>query len=88
MKKIFAFVLSLALAFPTASLLAQQAPAQQQPAQVAQAGGPPPAGLFGLGLGATVALGALLVIVVANAVDDDDTIIPATATDGGTTGTR
>ena len=88
MKKILAFVLSVALAFPTASLLAQQAPAQQQPAQVAQAGGPPPAGLFGLGLGATVALGALLVIVVANAVDDDDTILPAAGTTAAASGTR
>ena len=87
MKKVLAIVLSLALAFPAASLLAQQAPAPKQPAQVAQAGGPPPAGLFGLGLGATVALGALLVIVIANAVDDDDTILPA-ATTATATGTR
>ena len=80
MKKVLAMVLSLALAFPAASLLAQQAPAKQQPAQVAQAGGPPPAGLFGLGIGASVAIVAIAVLAIAAATDDDDTILPTTTT--------
>ena len=79
MKKVIAIALSLALAFPAASLLAQQAPAPaKQPMQVAQ-GGPPPAGLFGLGMAATVGLVVLAVIVVANVADDDDDVIPVAA---------
>jgi len=88
MKKVIAIVLSLALAFPAASLLAQQAPAPaKQPMQVAQ-GGPPPAGLFGLGMAATVGLIVVAVVVVANVADDDDDALPVTAPATATTGTR
>src|SRR6185503_7641165 len=63
MKKIVAMILSLALAVPTASLLAQQAPTQvKQPVQVAQ-GGLPNFSLFGMGAAASIA-----VVVVAAAL--------------------
>ena len=75
MKKIIAIVLSLALAFPAASVLAQQAPAPaKQPIQVAQGGAPAP-GLFGLGWPGTVlvvALAAAAVFAIADNSDDDN----------------
>jgi hypothetical protein len=76
MKKLLAVMLSLALAFPAAGVLAQQA--KQQPVQTAQAGAAG-GGLFGMGVGATVAIIAVAVLAVAAASDDDDTLPPATA---------
>ena len=82
MKKIIAMILSVALAIPAASLLAQQAPVApaKQPVQVAQ-GGAPGISLFGLGTAGTIGLIVVAAIVVASAVDnDDDPVVTATAT--------
>ena len=80
MKKIVAMILSVALAFPAASLLAQQAPAPaaKQPVQVAVGAEPGAFSVFGMGTLVSAAIVVGLVLVVANAVDGNDT--PATAT--------
>ena len=79
MKKVVAIILSLALAVPTASLLAQQAPTQvKQPVQVAQ-GGLPNFSLFGMGAAASIAVVVVAAALVYNAVEDDDDPVVAKA---------
>ena len=82
MKRIFAVVLSLALAFPAASLMAQQAPAKVQPVQVAQSGGEG-AGLMGMSMGATIAVIAAIALVAVAANSNDD-VLPVAASASGT----
>jgi dienelactone hydrolase len=79
MRNVLAIALSLALAFPAASLMAQQAPAKVQPVQVAQTGGSE-AGLMGMSMGATIAVVAALALVVVAANSNDDVTPVATAT--------
>ena len=85
MKRIMAVILSLALTFPAASLMAQQAPAKVQPVQVAAAGGPE-GGIAGMSLGATIAVIAAIGLV-AVAANSNDNVLPATAT-ATATGTK
>jgi hypothetical protein len=83
MKKVVAIILSLALAFPAASLLAQQAPASvKQPIQVAQGGPLEGFSLFGLSTMATVGLVVVAVAVTYEATknDDDPVVAKAAAT--------
>ena len=84
MKKVLAIALSLALAFPAASLLAQQAPAKVQPVQVAYQG--EVGGFMGMGMATTMALIAALIITVAVS-NDDQTTIPATSAAAPASGT-
>jgi len=80
MKKIVAIVVSLALALPAASLLAQQAPTQvKQLVQVAQGGAAGPT-LFGLGPVASITIMVVAVVAAAAAVNDDNNTVTATAT--------
>ena len=86
MKKVLAVVLSLALAFPAASLLAQQAPASvKQPVQVA-AGGIEGFSLFGMTPVLSIALVVVAAVVIADQVNNDDDPIPAKA--AAASGTR
>jgi predicted metalloprotease len=82
MKKVLAIALSLMLAFPAASLMAQQAPAKVQPAQVAYQGGPE-GGVMGMSMGTAIAV-AVAVVVVAVAANDSNDVIPGTTAASGT----
>ena len=77
MKKVLAIVLSLMLAFPAASLMAQQAPAKVQPVQTAYQGGPE--GVLGMSTGAAIASAVALVVVI-SAANQSDSFTPAAGT--------
>ena len=79
MKKVLAIALSLMLAFPAASLMAQQAPApaKVQPVQVAYQTGAE--GFLGMGTGAMIASLATLIIVI-SAANQSDSFTPAAGT--------
>ena len=82
MKKVLAIALSLMLAFPAASLMAQQSPAKGQPVQTAYQTGAE-AGFMGMSMGAAIAA-AVAIVVVAVAANNGNDFTPTATTATGT----